>query len=175
MDINKLAAEAKKYKVNINFLKKGLYNNIANAIPENEEILYIAEGLSQKQLTRIPIVVTRRCVYMAQYGAGFFGGMEAVSIPISRIGSVFTKGGGIVVDLVISEGTVQHSTSNVGKGHAQKIISIIVQAQGDLSAPQVVATPVSQADELAKFKKLLDDGVLTQEEFDKKKARILGL
>lgn len=32
----------------------------------------------------------------------------------------------------------------------------------------------SKADELLKFKKLLDDGVLTQEEFEKEKARILG-
>jgi hypothetical protein len=71
MDISKLVAEAKKYKVSINFLKKGLYNNIASVIPENEEILYIAERLSQKQLNKVPVIVTRRCVYMAQYGAAF--------------------------------------------------------------------------------------------------------
>ena len=34
---------------------------------------------------------------------------------------------------------------------------------------------MSQADEIIKFKKLLDDGVLTQEEFDKKKKQILSL
>jgi hypothetical protein len=173
MDINKLAAEAKKYKVNINFLKKGLYKNIAAAIPENEEILYVAEGISEKQLNKIPIVVTRRCVYMAQYGAGLLGGMEAVGIPVSKIGSVFTKGGGFMVNLFISEGTVQHSVGNVGKAHAQKIISLVTQAQAGQPSPQ--AAPLSQADELAKFKKLLDDGVLTREEFDRKKAQILGL
>ncbi|GHU68511.1 hypothetical protein FACS189447_10950 [Spirochaetia bacterium] len=42
------------------------------------------------------------------------------------------------------------------------------------SAPQIVNN-ISSADELAKFKKLLDDGILTQEEFDKKKAQILGI
>lgn len=35
--------------------------------------------------------------------------------------------------------------------------------------------PISEADELAKFKNLLDDGVLTQEEFDAKKKQILGI
>lgn len=34
---------------------------------------------------------------------------------------------------------------------------------------------VSDADELSKFKKLLDEGVVTQEEFDMKKKQILGL
>ena len=33
--------------------------------------------------------------------------------------------------------------------------------------------PKSDADELAKFKRLLDEGVITQAEFDKKKAQIL--
>ncbi|MBR3928642.1 MAG: SHOCT domain-containing protein [Clostridia bacterium] len=37
-----------------------------------------------------------------------------------------------------------------------------------------VAT-VSSADELKKFKDLLDSGVITQEEFDTKKKQLLGL
>jgi hypothetical protein len=37
------------------------------------------------------------------------------------------------------------------------------------------AVGASRAEELRKNKKLLDDGVLTQAEFDKKKAQILGL
>jgi hypothetical protein len=175
MNLEKLAAEAKKHGVNVGFLNKGLYKNIANAIPENEEILCVAEGVSTKTLNKVPIIVTRRCVYMIQYGTGLLGGIETATIPVARVGSVFTKGGGLLVDLFISEGTVQHSAGNIGKARAQKIISIITQAQGDLSAPQSAAAPLSQADELAKFKKLLDEGVLTQEEFNKKKAQILGL
>ena len=33
---------------------------------------------------------------------------------------------------------------------------------------------LSTADEILKFKKLLDQGILTQEEFDKKKKELLG-
>ena len=33
----------------------------------------------------------------------------------------------------------------------------------------------SRADELKKFKELLDNGVITQEEFDAKKKQLLGL
>ena len=35
--------------------------------------------------------------------------------------------------------------------------------------------PQSNADELRKFKELLDSGVITQEEFDAKKKQLLGL
>ena len=41
------------------------------------------------------------------------------------------------------------------------------------SAPQ--ASPVSSADEILKFKSLLDSGIITQEEFDAKKKQLLGL
>ena len=36
-------------------------------------------------------------------------------------------------------------------------------------------TTISEADELAKFKKLLDQGIITEEEFDAKKKQILSL
>jgi len=58
----------------------------------------------------------------------------------------------------------------------KQILSLIL---GDIHIAQTSGnnTTISGADELAKFKKLLDDddGVLTQEEFDNKKAQILGL
>lgn len=48
--------------------------------------------------------------------------------------------------------------------------------------PLVVSTPelsrnaqISSADEIRKYKELLDEGILTQEEFDSKKKELLGL
>lgn len=42
------------------------------------------------------------------------------------------------------------------------------------SLPQTVPATATNADELLKFKQLLDAGAITQEEFDASKARILG-
>ena len=42
-------------------------------------------------------------------------------------------------------------------------------------APTTVVSSVSPAEELKKFKELLDCGILTQEEFDAKKKQLLGL
>lgn len=45
-----------------------------------------------------------------------------------------------------------------------------------LSRPSgAAAAPLSAADEIKKYKELLDSGVITQEEFDTKKKQLLGL
>jgi len=49
----------------------------------------------------------------------------------------------------------------------------IVGAPLEISVPQPQASP-SVADELLKLKNLVDMGVLTQEEFDRKKSKLLG-
>ncbi|MBQ2940785.1 MAG: SHOCT domain-containing protein [Clostridia bacterium] len=53
-----------------------------------------------------------------------------------------------------------------------------MQRQED-AKKQIVSSPVaestSNADELKKYKELLDSGVITQEEFDAKKKQLLGL
>jgi len=51
------------------------------------------------------------------------------------------------------------------KNTAEKLISQLGKATVDLSP----------ADELRKFKQLLDEGVISQEEFEQKKKQILGL
>jgi hypothetical protein len=43
------------------------------------------------------------------------------------------------------------------------------------AAPNVTVQAASGADEILKLKQLLDAGILTQEEFDKKKAQLLGI
>jgi len=49
------------------------------------------------------------------------------------------------------------------------------EAKKQKNAPVVMAGTVSNADELKKFKELLDSGIITQEEFDAKKKQLLGL
>ena len=51
----------------------------------------------------------------------------------------------------------------------------IEEAKQQKTAPVMVAGALSPADELKKFKELLDAGIITQEEFDAKKKQLLGL
>ena len=45
----------------------------------------------------------------------------------------------------------------------------------EASQPTTIINQTSSADELKKFKDLLDSGIITQEEFDAKKKQLLGL
>lgn len=59
----------------------------------------------------------------------------------------------------------------------QQIIEYVEKRRLEISAPktQQVVQAASSADELLKFKQLLDQGIITQEEFDAKKKQLLGL
>ncbi|MFJ8459194.1 SHOCT domain-containing protein [Lysinibacillus xylanilyticus] len=57
-----------------------------------------------------------------------------------------------------------------------KKLSLLIVAEEETEAFQPVAqNQISAADEILKFKKLLDDGILTKEEFDAKKKQLLGI
>lgn len=55
---------------------------------------------------------------------------------------------------------------------ALSVLSIITQSEKSENSPH---DKESAADEILKFKKLLDEGIITQEEFDLKKKQLLGL
>ena len=54
------------------------------------------------------------------------------------------------------------------------LLDIVVQKKSD-NAPSAITQGNSVADEIVKFKELLDGGVITQTEFDAKKKQLLGL
>ena len=60
------------------------------------------------------------------------------------------------------------------KDTIQNIQRVFESARGAVPAPAGTSA-VSEADELAKFKRLLDDGVITAAEFEAKKKQILGI
>lgn len=107
-----------------------------------------------------------------QYKAG---GMLAGHIQFSLLGGNESRGG--VLNAASDENTI---TFNADKNaEAQKICEYINNKLREIktakTAPVVQAAPVSSADELKKFKELLDMGIISQEEFDAKKKQLLGL
>ena len=56
----------------------------------------------------------------------------------------------------------------------KEVFDAFKEKEGQMASGNVVQE-VSSADELKKFKDLLDNGIITQEEFDAKKKQLLGL
>ena len=86
--------------------------------------------------------------------------------------TIFYEKEGRMVTLKVITESFDSTVSALRTLMPQKEESVVmIEAQ---NKPQVTAA-VSSADELKKFKELLDGGVISQEEFDAKKKQLLGL
>ena len=105
------------------------------------------------------------------YGKSLFG--KRVDLPIdsvSAIGTSALKG----IDIGTSSGRIKFKLiANSDEIHSVMSKLIIDRQTNKEPVPSNVVS--SNADELKKYKDLLDSGVITQEEFDAKKKQLLGL
>ena len=123
-------------------------------------------------ISKMQIVVTDKRVY----GKTSFG--KQVDLPLDSISAVGTS-----VFKGIAVGTSSGRIKFLGISNRNEIYEEIKKILADRQTKEVKASaPVtnitqaqSSADELKKFKELLDSGIITQEEFDAKKKQLLGL
>lgn len=108
------------------------------------------------------------------YGKVAFG--RRVDLPIDSISaisttSVFTQG----VSVSTSSGRITFYGLSKKEEIATQIRKLLNDRQDKPGATTTIHQEVSNADELKKYKELLDSGIITQEDFDAKKKQILGL
>ena len=115
------------------------------------------------------IVVTDKRVY----GRATFG--KRVDLPIDSISAVGTSAlWGI--DVGTSSGRIHFKLiKNKDEIHSELSKLLMERQHAEKTHNIQSTTSTSNADELKKYKELLDDGVITQEEFDAKKKQLLGL
>lgn len=101
------------------------------------------------------------------------GGVSVGFIQFTFPGSGESKQG--VRDALNDENSILVSPQNLAV--AKEIVTYIENRRKELRQPAstTIVNSLSPADELKKFKELLDCGVITQEEFDAKKKQLLGL
>jgi type VI protein secretion system component VasK len=73
---------------------------------------------------------------------------------------------GVLVYLIVRGGSMHERSEQLERQQDQEVRSYIQQAASD--------SPASTADQLAKLADLRDRGVLSQEEFDREKAKVLA-
>ena len=119
---------------------------------------------------KFELVITDKRVY----GKAVFG--KRVDLPldkVSAVGTSFLKG----IDVGTSSGRIKFKlVKNQDEIHSA-LSKLLMERQEKETKSTVVENIIStsNADELKKFKDLLDSGVITQEEFDEKKKQLLGL
>lgn len=136
-------------------------------------LFYVIGIVVKNLLANIKLTVTNKRVF----GCTAFG--KRVDLPIDAVAAV---GLGKIFHSVIittASGAIKFSFLSRYQLFHKEISKLLIERQNKASA---VSTPIqrtdnstSNADELKKFKELLDMGVITQEEFDQKKKQLLGL
>ena len=103
---------------------------------------------------------------------------DITEIPYNKIDSIKKKGGLRGSTLVMNSGTFGTiELGGISGGDADKIIAIYKKYSASGAAtPQPVAQPAQEdpMEQLAKLKKMLDAGLITEEEHNTKKAEILA-
>lgn len=144
-------------------------NNNVYTIPNDEELKINLFNIKNKKPSIIVLTDKRIFFVNSVLGSG-----ESKQIKIENIQSVDYKTNmGLatirikgITDMIIIEATT--------KKIAEEIVSKINQLQSNETFEKVDnINKVSSADEIRKFKQLLDDGIITQDEFEMKKKELL--
>lgn len=176
-----------------NYIKE-VVNAAQSIVPENETIFIALRGAFKEYL-----VCTENNVYIIKKGymTGHVFGGGAFKMPYRNITNVevsFGFGGGY---FEVSAGGIQNTPKNYWSNdkksdpakqpntisltradkesftHASNLILERVALSHQSGTTQIFQQE-SPADQIRKYKALLDDGIITQEEFSKKKKELLG-
>nr|DAQ29032.1 MAG TPA: Short C-terminal domain [Caudoviricetes sp.] len=169
MDYTKFEIRIKELGVKPSFLLKPVYVNLSNMISDNETINAVTSCMGKSGAGGI--AVTSDNFYSVVFNKTFSA--DKVVIPLSKISGCAVSGLA-AMKLTITEGTTKYEYNTVANS------SVIVDAiknkdseSKNQSKPET-STSTDPAEELRKYKKLLDDGIITQEDFDQKKRMLLG-
>lgn len=121
-------------------------------------------------MSKVELNVTDKRVY----GCTAFG--KRVDLPIDSVSAV---GIGILktISVTTASGAIKFGMIKNRDAIHEAISKLLVERQSKPVATTTVKQEIAQssADELKKYKDLLDSGIISQEEFDSKKNQLLGM
>ncbi|MBQ8232293.1 MAG: SHOCT domain-containing protein [Lachnospiraceae bacterium] len=121
---------------------------------------------------KVELTVTNKRIY----GLAAFG--KRVDLPLDSVAAVGTSAFK-TISITSASGAIKFGMIRNFQEIHSEISKLLVerQAQKQTTTQTTIKQeiPQSNADELKKYKDLLDNGVITQEEFDAKKKQLLGL
>lgn len=164
----------------------GYMKYLRQSLSEDEEVLHVVTGLMRKDsyleigstkyknaiwiaaLTNARIIMVHKRVPV---------GVDSVSFPLEFIKTVSCKTGLADSVVTIMQGLSCVILENIKNEYGKAFVAKANDAIRNIRKSQVVqapaATPVSAADELVKWHSLLKQGIITQEEFDAQKEKLL--
>lgn len=148
---------------------------LPSILKPQEQIKAITSGLNDGN-TWLIVCTNRRVIMMDK---GMIYGLKLVDIPLDRINSITHTKGLLFGKIGITDGATTRMIENISKNtvsfFADTVNNEIEKYKQSKSIQQTVVSSSSPADELMKYKQLLDMGAINQDEFDLKKKGLLNL
>ncbi|SCL88039.1 PH domain-containing protein [Sporanaerobacter sp. PP17-6a] len=148
---------------------------LPNILFDDEHIKAMCSGLLEGN-TWLIVCTNRRILFLDR---GLLYGLKQRETPIEKINSVEQKKGLVFGSIAIWDGAAKMEIKDINKDAVPPFVNAVheqIEAykhKGEHTTQQTQSGG-SVADELTKLKKLLDDGILTQEEFNSEKKKILS-
>lgn len=141
---------------------------LTNIINDDEIITYATSGVYDGH-TWLVVSTNKRIIFLDK---GMLFGVNQIEIPLSKVNAVKYKKGLFVGEIEIWDGASMFRVKSVLKKTLIPFINAVNNSIEEMKKTQNYPK-LSVADEIMKFKRLLDEGAITQEEFDKKKKELL--
>lgn len=160
-------------------------NYLPEVIRDGEELLYAVSGMYDNNTWLVACTNSR----VLLLNKGMVYGLKQVDVPLDKINAVSFKTGALFGSIEIQNGASFMKIETIDKKVVKFMADTIKSAAQDFTAKQnggykqaQTAAPAEStstnlpliADELIKLKSLVDAGVLTQDEFDTQKAKLLN-
>ncbi|APX72684.1 SHOCT domain-containing protein [Companilactobacillus allii] len=185
-DVNRAASADGLYA---DFTSKIVMTQLKFAFKTTEKLYYFKDITGYKPIVEGHEVKKHHGIARAATGGILFGGAGAIvgAMTGGKQYDVITK---IAITVYLSSGETFGATflseekkpdSWIARGAQQQldswcnILDRIISDNQSQPTQQVNNTEASSADEIRKYKELFDDGIISQEEFDKKKSELLNL
>ncbi|AXG38857.1 hypothetical protein EGCR1_09105 [Enterococcus gilvus] len=150
--------------------------SLPDYIDNDEDVKYVTSGFYDGN-TILLVLTNQRMLFLDK---GMLYGVNKIEIPIDKINSVSYKKGMLLSTLKMFNGAAPVEIKNIDNNTIERLTKEINSAIKEYSVSNSQPMNINQnsfsaADEIKKFKELLDLDVITQEEFNEKKKELLGL
>ncbi len=144
-------------------------------IQEDEEMFGLVQGVYNGG-QGILVATNKRLLFIDK---GLIYGLKVEDFGLDKITSVQYESGLLFADIkIMASGNIakiQNVEKNSGRIFSEKVRAKLSEPKASAAPVTVVQQQVDVADQLGKLAALKDQGILTQEEFDAQKKKLLGL
>lgn len=145
---------------------------LVTLLKDDEKVLYATSGLVDGN-TYLIVCTDLRLLFLDK---GMVYGLKKFDFPFNKINSISYKVGVLFGEIEVHHGSSYINIKNITKNTVEKMSDTIqnqISKYEQHNNKSFSKSNFSVADEILKFKQLLDAGIITQEEFDKKKSELI--